>query len=156
MQTQISDELHSDSHGWQGSVDGQHFYQAAVALSKIRGGLSQGVFFDVGGSEEDRNLVRSLYLHALASGTESSDFELTVLVDTPERSFNGMMRTRKHSKVVGKTDLTIPTSTPRLITYEPQGTVRTIPTTFYLPFTLPNICNKRKGIPSALIPTVCF
>ena len=40
-----------------------------------------------------------------------------------------MMKTGKHFKGVGTADLSTPTSTPRFITYKPQGTVRTTPTT---------------------------
>jgi hypothetical protein len=40
-----------------------------------------------------------------------------------------MMRTGKQFKGVGTADLSPPTSTPRFITYKPQGTVRTTPTT---------------------------
>jgi hypothetical protein len=40
-----------------------------------------------------------------------------------------MMRTGKQFKSVGTADLSTPTSTPRFITYKPQGTVRTTPIT---------------------------
>ena len=30
-------------HGWQGTLHGQHFRRAAVALTEVRGGLSQGL-----------------------------------------------------------------------------------------------------------------
>jgi len=40
-----------------------------------------------------------------------------------------MMRTGRQFKGVRATDLSTPTSTPRFITYKPQGTVRTTPTT---------------------------
>ena len=39
-----------------------------------------------------------------------------------------MMRTGRHFKNVGTADRSTPTSTPRFITYKPQGTVRTTPT----------------------------
>jgi len=40
-----------------------------------------------------------------------------------------MMRTGKQFKGEGTADRSTPTSTPRFITYKPQGTVRTTPTT---------------------------
>ena len=101
----------------------------SVAQPEIRGSLSQGLRIDGGGSGADRNLVRPLQPQAPASGAESPDSGPGVLVDTPDGSFCGMMGTGKQFKGVGTADRPTPTSTPRFITYKPQGTVRTTPTT---------------------------
>jgi hypothetical protein len=45
-----------------------------------------------------------------------------------------MMGTGKQFKGVGTTDHSTPTSTSRFITYKPQGTVQTTPTTSYYEF----------------------
>ena len=43
-----------------------------------------------------------------------------------------MMRTGKQFKSVRTADLSTPTATPRFITYKPQGTVQTTPTTSFI------------------------
>ena len=100
-----------------------------MAQPEIRGGLSQGVRIDGGGSGADRNLVRPLQSQAPASGAESPDSGPGVLVDTPEGSFCGVMRTGKQFKSVRTADLSTPTATPRFITYKPPVSVQTTPTT---------------------------
>ena len=101
----------------------------SVAQPEIRGSLSQGLRIDGGGSGADRNLVRPLQSQAAASGAEPPDSGPGVLVDPPDGSFCGMMRTGKQFKGEGAADRSTPTSTSRFITYKPQGTVQTTPTT---------------------------
>ena len=48
-----------------------------------------------------------------------------------------MMRTGRQFKGVRATDRSTPTSTPRFITYKPQGTVQTTPTTSFWQITIP-------------------
>jgi hypothetical protein len=74
-----------------------------------------------------------------------------------------MMRTGRQFKGVRATDRSTPTSTPRFITYKPQGTVQTTPTTSKNTLMVTRAKGEQKEIlrrlgvpaPSELFPESC-
>ncbi len=52
-----------DQHGWAGTLHGQHFRRAVVALAQIRGGVPEGLRVGDGSASRHRHATSSFYNH---------------------------------------------------------------------------------------------